>query len=107
MNIFDCRLKTLKIETYSYYSFCIDEQWTNLMDTRLSDLDIFEISFEEQKFSDLLSYDDNEEATEVEKKQRFRNTLEFVSDPFWYMRGWTAKIDVTVASVSSSFYHSK
>ena len=107
LNAFDCRLKTLKIATYSYFWFRIDEQWTNFMDTRLSNLDIFEIVFSRLNFSNLFGYEDDDEATEAEKKRRFKNTLEFVCDLFWYMRGWTAKIDVSSGSVQSSFSYSK
>lgn len=107
LNAFDCRLKTLKIATYSYYSFSIDEQWENLMDTRLSDLDIFEIDFSRLEFSNFFGYDDGEEATEAVKKRRFQSLLDFVCNPFWHKRGWMAEISVSSDSVRSSFSCSK
>ena len=107
LNAFDCRLKTLKIATYSYYSFCIDEQWENLMDARLSDLHIFEIDFSRLKFSNFYSYYDNEEATEAVKKRRFQSLLDFVCNPFWHKRRWMAEIIASSDSVTSSFSNSK
>jgi hypothetical protein len=98
LNAFDCRLKTLKIETYSYSTFCIDGQWKKLMNTTLSHLDIFKIDFNEHYFVD----DDEDEI-----KSRIQSSIDFVCDPFWYDRGWTAQIYVYFSSVDSLFRRSK
>jgi len=104
LNAFDCRLKTLKIETYSYSSFRIDDQWKKLMNTVLSDLDIFEIYF--RKYCSPIFYEE-EDDDDDEDRCRIQSLMNFVCDLFWYDHGWMAQIDVYTASVRSLFRRSR
>ncbi|CAF1341072.1 unnamed protein product [Adineta steineri] len=104
LTAFGCRLKTLEIQTDSYASFCIDEQWEKLMNTTLSDLNIFGIQFNKQKPADEFDEDEDDEA---EIECRIQSSLDFMCDSFWYDNGWTADIYVFTNSVQAVFRRSR
>ncbi|CAF1659039.1 unnamed protein product [Rotaria magnacalcarata] len=106
LNAFDCRLKILNMKTYSYSSFRIDEQWKKLMNTTLSDLNIFRIYFSKLGWSDLLNDEEYDEA-EAENKCRAQSSIDFVWNPFWYDHGWTVQIYVSATLAQSLFLRSK
>jgi hypothetical protein len=107
LSAFDCRLKTLKIETDSYFRFRIDEQWKKLMNTTLSDLNIFKIDFTIQSVRWFHAFGEYHDYDEDEDKCRIQSSIDFVCDPFWYDHGWLAQIHVSTSSVQSLFYRSK
>jgi len=89
------------------------------MNTTLSDLDIFKIDFskpgspyvfddddDDGDDDDDEDEDDDDEDDEAENKCRIQSSIDFVCDPFWYDRGWTAQISVSTTSVQSLFRHS-
>jgi hypothetical protein len=97
LNGFDCRLKTLKMQTDLPSSFLINQQWKQLIIAKISDLDIFKIHFIEQGST----------GDEHDKKLHVQNAVNFVFDPFWYEQGWMAQIYVEGSSVWSLFRRSK
>ncbi|CAF3369705.1 unnamed protein product [Rotaria socialis] len=103
LDAFDCQLQTLKIKTRSYSSFLIDEQWGKLMNTKLSNLRVFNIRLCESESEESNIFDEDD----AENEAFIQSSINFVCDSFWYDHGWTARIRISMFSIQSEFRRTK
>ncbi|CAF1143329.1 unnamed protein product [Adineta steineri] len=99
LDTFDCQLKTLKIGTSSFDD---DQEWRQLMKTRLYGLETFTIRLK-RELMDIKPY---YSVDFILEKGTF-NCMRFISDSFWYDHGWVAKMRIDKDTVEAVFHRPK